>query len=66
MRGLILACASSWMGRPSLLIRMVTIAASPPFSIGLVAVTLPTLTPAIRTGEFFAIPFDVWNAARIS
>ena len=50
MRGRILAVASSWIGSPLSLISIVTSAWSVP-SLGLTDLTLPTLTPAIRTGE---------------
>ena len=51
MRGRILAVASSWIGSAESLISSVTSAWSVP-SLGSTFLTLPTLTPAIRTGEF--------------
>jgi hypothetical protein len=51
MRGRILKVASRWIGRPFLSIRMVTSAAWRPASTCPTPVTLPTLTPATRTGE---------------
>ena len=50
IRGRIAAKASSWIGRPAPSTVKVTSVLSPsrPTSI-----TLPTSTPAIRTGEFF-------------
>ena len=51
MRGRIFAVASSWIGSPASLISIVTSAWSVP-SFGSTYLTLPTLTPAIRTGEF--------------
>ena len=53
MRGRILTVASLWIGSPSSLISIVTSAWSVP-SLRSTDLTLPTLTPAIRTGEFEA------------
>ena len=44
--------ASSWIGRPFFLISIVTRAAPSPSVTGSTFLTLPTSTPAIRTGEF--------------
>jgi hypothetical protein len=64
MRGRILAVASACSGRPFLLIAMVTTAVSEP-SCGLTPWTLPTCTPATRTGEpLRMLPFS--NTALIS
>ena len=62
MRGRILAVASSWSGRPFLLISITTSAWSVP-SFGLIALTLPTWTPAIRTGELTRRPLEDSNTA---
>jgi hypothetical protein len=50
IRGRILAVASVWIGRPSSSICMTITAPSEP-SCGLISLTLPTSTPAMRTGE---------------
>ena len=52
MRGRILSCASSLIGRPSSSISIVTFAAPSPSVTGSTFLTLPTSTPAIRTGDF--------------
>ena len=62
MRGRILAVASSCSGRPFLLISITTSAWSVP-SFGLISLTLPTWTPAIRTGELTRRPLEDSNTA---
>ncbi len=57
MRGRILAVASSWIGSPASLTSMTTSVWSVP-SRGLIDLILPTLTPAIRTGELTRSPLD--------
>ena len=52
IRGRIAAKASSWIGRPLSSTVKVTVVASPSRSV---AITLPTSTPAIRTGELVAM-----------
>ena len=52
MRGRILSSASFLIGRPLSCISIVTSAAPLPLSTGSTFVTLPTSTPAIRTGDF--------------
>ena len=64
IRGRILAVASLWTGRPLSSIRMVRIAPSRPARSTLV--TLPTSTPAIRTGEPGRMLLELSNAALIS
>ena len=56
MRGRIFIVASLCSGRPFVSIRMVTSAACLPSSTWLIPVTLPTLTPATRTGEPLRTP----------
>ena len=51
MRGRILAVASSWIGSAESLSSSVTSAWFVP-SLGATVLTLPTATPAMRTGEF--------------
>jgi hypothetical protein len=51
MRGRIFAVASSWIGSADFLSSSVTTASSVP-SLASTFLTLPTATPAIRTGEF--------------
>ena len=63
IRGRILAVASAWIGRPLSSIRIVTIAPVPPRSVRSTPVTLPTSTPAIRTGEPGRRLFELSNAA---
>ena len=62
MRGRILAVASSWIGSACLLICSVTTDVSLPSPASTLA-TLPTLTPAIRTGEPARIEFADSNVA---
>ena len=62
IRGRIFAVASLWIGRPLSLISIVTTAASVP-ACRSILVTLPTLTPAMRTGEFSRIEFADSNTA---
>ena len=62
IRGRIFIVASLWIGRPLSLISIVTTAASLP-GLPSILVTLPTLTPAMRTGEFLRIEFDDWKTA---
>jgi hypothetical protein len=57
MRGRIFSWASLWIGRPFLSISIFTRAALPSPGARWMALTLPTLTPAIRTGEFLRIEF---------
>src|SRR3954447_24124387 len=52
MRVRTLTVASLWIGRPFFLISIVTRAAPQPPVTGSTFLTLPTSTPAIRTGEF--------------
>ena len=62
MRGRILAVASSWRGSACLLSESVTtdvLVSSPASTLA----TLPTLTPAIRTGEPTRIEFADSNVA---
>ena len=66
MRGRILARASSWIGRPALPTVIVTSTASLPLSARSTFVTLPTSTPAIRTGEPFLRLLEDSKAALIS
>ena len=66
MRGRILAVASVCSGRPSSSICSTTIAASAPSSAGLTSLTLPTSTPAIRTGEPGRIDLADWKTALTS
>ncbi len=66
MRGRILARASSWIGRPALPTVIVTITASLPLPARSTFLTLPTSTPAIRTGEPFLRLLEDSNAALIS
>src|SRR5690242_13195711 len=66
MRGRILARASVWIGRPDSPIVIVTSTASLPFDVGSTLVTLPTSTPAIRTGEPFLRLLEDSKAALIS
>jgi hypothetical protein len=66
MRGRILAVASAWIGRPLSSIRIVTIAPSPPRFARSTLLTLPTSTPAIRTGDPGRMLFELANAARSS
>jgi hypothetical protein len=65
MRGRIFAVASACSGRPSSSI-FITTTAPLPSSCGLIAWTLPTSTPAIRTGEPGRIEFADSNVALIS
>ena len=62
MRGRILAVASSWIGSPASSISIVSRAALVP-STGSIVLTLPTSTPAIRTGELGRIEFADSNCA---
>ena len=57
MRGRIFIVASRWIGRPLRSIRIVTTAACAPSSAWAIRVTLPTSTPAIRTGAFVRMSF---------
>ena len=64
-RGRIFIVASSWMGSADFFISMVTIAAPsplPPSSTASTFLTLPTSTPAIRTGELGLMLLAVSNA----
>lgn len=65
IRGLIVAVASVWMGRPWDSMRMVTRAAAAPPSLSILPtpVTLPTLTPPMRTGEPLLMLLDVRKTA---
>jgi hypothetical protein len=62
IRGRIFASASLWIGSPGSLISIVTIAVFVS-ALRSIALTFPTLTPAIRTGEFRRMLFDVSNTA---
>ena len=66
MRGRILSSASSLIGRPSSSISIVTSAAPLPSVTGSTFLTLPTSTPAIRTGDFgfrlFTSLKTAWNS----
>jgi hypothetical protein len=66
IRGRILAVASERTGRPFSSIRMVTIAPPSPPSAPSTETTLPTSTPAIRTGDPGRRLFEVSNAALTS
>jgi len=64
-RGRTFMVASSWMGSAEFFISMVTIAAPsplPPSSTGSTFLTLPTSTPAMRTGELGLRLLAVSNA----
>ena len=61
MRGRILAVASSCSGSPSSSIWSTTTAASGLSSSASISFTLPTSTPAIRTGEPGRIEFADWK-----
>ena len=66
MRGRIAAVASVWMGRPLSWISMLTTAPwLTPLPNGSTSVTLPTLTPAMRTGEFLLMLLADLKAALI-
>ena len=65
MRGRIFAVASSCSGRPCFSIAIVTTVLSVP-SWASTDLTLPTSTPAIRTGESGCRPFEDWNTALTS
>ena len=54
MRGLILSCASRWIGSASSFSSIVTTAAEE-FFLPSTPVTLPTVTPATRTGDLAAM-----------
>ena len=54
-----LVVASAWIGKPSPVIDIVTSVAGELPPMWLIPVTLPTLTPAIRTGE--ARCSSVWD-----
>ena len=60
IRGRIAAKASSWIGRPAPLTVKVTVVASPSRSV---EITLPTSTPAIRTGELRAMLAELAKVA---
>ncbi len=62
MRGRIFSSASLWIGRPWSWISIVMTALFVP-SWPSTLVTLPTLTPAMRTGEFSRIEFADVNTA---
>ncbi len=66
MRGRIAKAASLWIGRPLGSMRSVTSASSSPLRRWRTVVTLPTLTPAIRTGEFGRMLFAVLNSTLIA
>ena len=61
-RGRIFMFASLWIGRPSFSISIVTLAIVV-FGSRSTAVTLPTLTPAIRTGELIIRLLEVSKTA---
>jgi hypothetical protein len=63
MRGRIAAKASSWIGRPEPSTVKVTVVLSPS---RLAEMTLPTFTPAIRTGELVAMFAEFANVALTS
>ena len=63
MRGRIATRASLWIGVPFLSIRISTIADSSPACMWSTFVTLPTLTPAIRTSDPGLMLLAVLNAA---
>jgi hypothetical protein len=65
-RGLIFAVASRCTGRPSSSIRRVTTTRCAPGSAASIETTLPTSTPAIRTGWPSLRLFAVWKTASIS
>src|SRR3954447_25382654 len=65
MRGRTVIVASLWMGRPILLISIVTIAAWRPPGAGSTFLTSPTWTPAIRTNDAVFRRFAVGTAALI-
>src|SRR3954471_23212258 len=63
IRVLTLTVASRWIGRPFFLISIVTRAAPSPSDSASTFFTLPTSTPAIRTGEFGFKLFTLSNTA---
>ena len=63
MRGRIFSWASLWIGSPDLLISIVTVAAPRPPGRPVTRSTLPTSTPAIRTGDFGCRLFAFWKTA---
>ena len=63
MRGRILNCASECSGRPLSWICIVTSAPLSPWCARSIFVTLPTSTPAIRTGDALRRLFALLNAA---
>ena len=66
IRGRIFSSASSWIGRPRSSISMVTRAAPLPDSTASIFLTLPTSTPAMRTGDLglrlFTFVKTAWNS----
>ncbi len=63
MRGRICSLASLCTGRPLSWIAITTRAASAPGRTRSTAVTLPTVTPATRTGEFVRMLFELGKTA---
>ena len=66
IRGRIFSRASRWIGRPFLSIFIVTSVSVESSPSGSTFETLPTSTPAIRTGEFSCSADEFWNTAFIS
>ena len=66
IRGRIFSVASSCSGSASSLISIVTLDAVEPSPAASTLVTLPTSTPAIRTGELIAMALVFSNTAVIS
>src|SRR6185437_13451595 len=62
-RGRILSCASVWSGSPSFFTDIVTRAAPRPPGRPLTESTVPTFTPAMRTGDFGCRLFTFWKTA---
>ena len=62
-RGRIFSWASVWSGSPDLLTSIVTRAAPRPPGRPVTESTLPTATPAIRTGDFVCRLFTFWKTA---
>ena len=62
MRGRIFSSASLWIGRPESFISIVMTALFVP-AWPSIFLTVPTLTPAMRTGEFSRIEFADGNTA---
>ena len=66
MRGRIRTVASLWIGLPTSSMRIVTRTPWSPLRSGSIFVTLPTLTPPMRTNEFLRRLFEVLKSALTS